>query len=123
MTKLLKEAPSDGEGLDFSSSPTTSASRSAAISSRSERTPSSTRSSGARSIPDMVARLAKIARETQDAPLLQATLGVLVALGRDEPGIAEELSSLDARAAKVPQIMVDQRVLLAIGDRPTGVRW
>ncbi len=113
--RLLSEAPGDGEAVDLlltqlSGEPwatqAIAASRQAIVAALGR----------GRLDADAVARLASIGRLGGDGALLQATLGVLVALGRDEPGIAEELLELEARVARTPQIQVDDQVLARISD-------
>lgn len=69
---------------------------------------------------DRVALLAKIAGAGQDAALRQATLGVLVALGREDPGLSQELTKLDARVAARPSIALDARATAEIADPDDG---
>ncbi|MCC6648641.1 MAG: tetratricopeptide repeat protein [Polyangiaceae bacterium] len=115
VTKLLAEAPSDGEALDLllDRLPTEPFARRLVATGRDAVVRDL---AGGPLDPDAVARLAKIARATGDGALLQASLGALVALGRDEPGVSDELADLDARAARVPQIQVDDAALAALGD-------
>lgn len=65
---------------------------------------------------ERVALLAKIAGAGQDAILRQATLGVLAALGSDDPGLNEELARLDAKIPSRPQIALDGRAMAEIAD-------
>ena len=65
---------------------------------------------------DAVTLLSEIARGTGELGLLQACLGVLVALGKGTNSLLSQLADLDNRAAKVPQIMIDAQVLAALGD-------
>lgn len=60
--------------------------------------------------------LARIARALKDNPLRQSTLGALVSLGRGNEDIARELQTLDAKAARTPQVAVDDRAIAAISD-------
>jgi len=69
---------------------------------------------------DRVALLAKIAGAGQDAALRQATLGVLVALGREDPGLSQELIKLDSRVAARPQTALDARATAEIADPDDG---
>lgn len=115
VTKLLAEAPGDGEALDLLLDNQLKEPWANELVRVGRGTLVSTLARG-KLDADTVARLAKIARAADDPGLLQATLGVLVTLGRDEPGIAEELADLDQRVARVPQIQIDARVLAAIGD-------
>ncbi len=66
--------------------------------------------------PDAVALLGEVAGGLNDRGLVQASLGALVALGRGTGAILEQLTELDARAARVPQITIDAQVLAALGD-------
>ena len=115
VTKLLQEAPSDGEAIDLLLSLPAHEPwvNKLLVTSRSAL---AQRSASGKLDPDVVSRLVRVARTLDDGALVQASLGVLVTLGRDEPGIAEELASLDQRVAKVPQIQIDENVLAAIGD-------
>ena len=115
VTKLLGEAPADAEAVDLLLSLKTDEPWVKTLLTTSRNSLVS-RVGGGKLDSDAVARLARIARSLADAPLVQASLGVLVSLGRDEPGIAEELAALDQRVAKVPQIQIDEMVLAAIGD-------
>ena len=65
---------------------------------------------------ERIARLATVARALPDLPLRQATLGVLKALTGSDPAIEHELSMLDERVARVPQVAVDDRTIALIGD-------
>src|SRR5262249_32637169 len=65
---------------------------------------------------DRVALLAKIAGAGGDAPLRQATLGALVALGRNDPGLSDELVRIDVRVATRPQIALDVHAMAEIAD-------
>jgi tetratricopeptide (TPR) repeat protein len=65
---------------------------------------------------DRVALLAKIAGAGGDAPLRQATLGALVALGRNDPGLSDELARIDMRVATRPQIALDVHAMAEIAD-------
>jgi len=69
---------------------------------------------------DRVALLAKIAGAGQDSALRQATLGVLVALGREDQGLSQELAKLDSRVAARPQIALDARATAEIADPDDG---
>lgn len=115
VTKLLSEAPSDGEALDLLLDQAPDAPFARRLVGVGRDAVVRDLSAGPLDA-DAVARLAKIARRMGDPALLQASLGALVALGRDEPGLADELLDLDARAARVPQIQVDDAALAALGD-------
>lgn len=65
---------------------------------------------------DRVALLAKIAGAGNDAALRQATLGALVALGRNDSEISDELNKIDKRVPARPQIALDAPALAEIAD-------
>jgi tetratricopeptide (TPR) repeat protein len=69
---------------------------------------------------ERVALLAKIAEAGQDTALRQATLGSLIALGRDDRGLSEELAKIDVRVAGRPQIALDARAMAEIADPADG---
>jgi len=66
--------------------------------------------------PELVDRLARVAMVLENAPLRQATLGALVALGEGTPEIDRELEILDERVAHLPQIAIDQAALPELCD-------
>ncbi len=66
--------------------------------------------------PELVDRLARIAMALENAPLRQATLGALVAVGEGTPEIDRELEILDERVAHLPQIAIDQAALPDLCD-------
>jgi hypothetical protein len=65
---------------------------------------------------ERVDRLARIAAKLDNAPLRQAALGSLVALGEGTPDIDRELSILDQRVSRVPAIAIDPRALPDLCD-------
>jgi hypothetical protein len=65
---------------------------------------------------DRVALLARIAAAQGDLALRQATLGVLVALGRPDRGISDELAALDMKVSARPEAVLDARALAEIAD-------
>ncbi len=65
---------------------------------------------------DLVGLLSRVARSGDDLSLLQACLGALVSLGEDEGRIAGDLAALDQRAARSPQIQINDGMIAAIGD-------
>jgi tetratricopeptide (TPR) repeat protein len=115
VTRLLQEAPADGEALDLVlgnvfSKPVTrkllAGGRSATI-------------AALLASPldlENVTRLAEMARQLDDVQLRQATLGAVVALGGQTPATLAELSALDGRIARVPQIAIDDRVIEGLRD-------
>lgn len=113
--KLLDEDPRDGEALDLVLKvPFEQAMRAQALLGGKRAIVEHVRSAGLD--PDEIKRLGDIAKATNDSPLLQGALGALVALGRDVPGLSEELAALDHRVAKVPQIQIDGAALARIAD-------
>ncbi|MFO0552915.1 MAG: hypothetical protein U0271_31295 [Polyangiaceae bacterium] len=65
---------------------------------------------------DRVALLARIAAAQNDLTLRQASLGVLVALGKPDKGLSEELAALDTKIPGRPQQALDGRALAEIAD-------
>jgi len=65
---------------------------------------------------ERVDRLARIALKLEDAPLRQAALGALVALGEGSPAIDRELFQLDQRVTHIPQIAIGESVLPELAD-------
>lgn len=113
--KLLEEDPRDGEALEVVLKvPFEASMRAHALLGGKRAIVEHVRSAGLD--PDEIQRLGDIARATNDSPLLQGVLGTLVALGRDIPGLSEELGALDLRVAKVPQIQIDSVALARIND-------
>jgi cellulose synthase operon protein C len=113
--KLLDEDPRDGEALEVVLKvPFDAAMRAQALLGGKRSIVEHVRSAGLNA--DEIQRLGDIARATNDSPLLQGVLGTLVSLGRDIPGLSEELAALDLRVAKVPQIQIDSVALARIND-------
>lgn len=65
---------------------------------------------------DRVAMLAKIAGADGDTALRQATLGALVALGRNAPELSAELGKIDATVPSRPQIVLDAGAMSIVAD-------
>ena len=65
---------------------------------------------------ERVDRVARVALELGRAPLRQAALGALIALGVGGPQIDRELAVLDQRVAHVPAIAIDERALPELCD-------
>jgi hypothetical protein len=115
VTKLLDESPDDGEAIDL----VLTTSFDMALRQRLLGRAKTTLVQRLAENPcdaDRVERLAKIAQAGQDAALRQATLGCLVALGRDDDAISTELKRIDARVPARPQIVLDARALAEIAD-------
>jgi hypothetical protein len=65
---------------------------------------------------ERVVRLSSVAKALSDFPLRQATLGVMKSLTGSDPSVEQELSLLDERVARVPQVAVDDKTIGIIGD-------
>jgi cellulose synthase operon protein C len=112
---LLREAPDDGEALDLLLSGALG--------------PAETHEPLARGLDalvyalehnpldaERVDRVARIALELSRAPLRQAALGALIALGEGGPQVDRELAVLDQRVAHVPAIAIDESALPELCD-------
>lgn len=115
VVKLLSEEPGDGEALDLvlanvlpdeTTAPLLERGRDALVENLS-RDPLDA---------EQVDRLARIAERLESAPLRQAALGVLVALGEGTRRIDGELAVLDQRVARLPQIAIDESALPELCD-------
>jgi hypothetical protein len=113
--QLLGESPGDGEALDLVLGGDLPHSTSRELLLRGEQALVSALT-GDPVQPERVDRLARIAAWLANAPLRQATLGVLVALGEGTPEIDEELSVLEQRVARLPQIAIDESALPDLCD-------
>jgi tetratricopeptide (TPR) repeat protein len=115
VTRLIEEVPDDPEALELILGTAFSESfRAAALTRGKQRMVESLQ----RDPCDRarVQLLARIAAAQGDLPLRQATLGVLVALGKTERAITEELTQLDAKILSRPQSVLDARSLAEIAD-------
>ncbi len=115
VTRLIEEVPDDPEALELILGTGFSESfRSSALARGKQRMVESLQ----RDPCDRarVQLLARIAAAQGDLPLRQATLGVLVALGKTERSITEELTQLDAKILSRPQSVLDARSLAEIAD-------
>jgi hypothetical protein len=112
---LLREAPDDGEALDLLLGGALG--------------PAETHEPLARGLDALVYtlqgnpldaerldRVARIALELRRAPLRQAALGALLALGEGGPQVDRELGVLDQRVAHVPAIAIDESALPELCD-------
>lgn len=61
-------------------------------------------------------RLARVASKLEDAPLRQAALGALVAVGEGTRDIDRELAGLDQRVTHIPQMAIGSEVLPELAD-------
>ena len=60
--------------------------------------------------------LSRIALEQGDRALRQATLGALISMGGETDALARELEALDARAARTPQVVLNDAAITAVND-------
>ncbi len=114
-TRLLEELPDDGEALDLVLS---DAFPKAATRALLER--------GLARLTEMLAqnpmkterveRVARIAAYLGQAPLRQAALGALIALGVTSEAVEQELVRIDQRVANVPRIAIDDSALPSLAD-------
>jgi hypothetical protein len=113
--RLLQEAPADGEALDFVLS---GALKNPLSRNLLQRGRVATISELEKSPLDLerTQRVAEIAKKIDDSQLRQVSLGAVVALGGGNSRILAELSELDTRIARVPQIAVDDAVVARVKD-------
>ncbi|GMV12520.1 MAG: hypothetical protein AMXMBFR56_07440 [Polyangiaceae bacterium] len=119
VTRLLSESPGDGEALDLVLSGALSPDAEGPLLAQGQRALVATLTREPLDA-ERVDRLARIAARANNAPLRQAALGALVALGEGSPEIDRELSVLDQRVARVPQIAIDPRALPDLCDPEDG---
>jgi tetratricopeptide (TPR) repeat protein len=115
VSKLLEEAPDDGEAVDL----VLTTGFDAQFRSRALGRAKSTIVQALAQNPcdaDRVSLLTKIAGAGQDVTLRQATLGALVSLGREDAGLSDELARIDAQVTARPQITLDAAALSEIAD-------
>jgi tetratricopeptide (TPR) repeat protein len=117
--KLLEEAPDDGEAIDFVLATSFDQAFKLRVLGRAKQTLLAAVASNPCDA-DRVLLLAKLAAFGNDAGLRQATVGVLVALGRDTAALSDELAQLDRRVAAQPQTALDDRALAEIADPNDG---
>lgn len=113
--RLLQEAPADGEALDFVLSGALKNPLSRDLLRRGRIATIAELEQSPLDLERMQ-RLAEIAKRIEDGQLRQVSLGAVVALGGGNPKILAELSELDTRIARVPQIAVDDRVVALVQD-------
>lgn len=65
---------------------------------------------------ERIDRLARIALKLENAPLRQAALGALVAVGEGSTDVDHELMDLDQRVAHIPQMAIGDDVLPELAD-------
>ncbi|MBL9028061.1 MAG: hypothetical protein JNL21_38070 [Myxococcales bacterium] len=113
--KLLDECPDDPEGLELVlQTPFDDAFRTQLLARGKQRLVESLQEDPCD--VDRVSLLARIAAAQGDLSLRQATLGVLVALGKPDRGLSDELASLDQKILSRPQQVLDGRALGEIAD-------
>ena len=114
-TQLLQELPDDGEALDLVLSEAFPRASSVLLLERGlgqltyelTRSPLDT---------ERVDRAARIAAYLGNAPLRQAALGALIALGVSSDAVELELARIDQRVANVPRIAIDDESLPTLAD-------
>jgi tetratricopeptide (TPR) repeat protein len=115
VSQLLDEAPDDGEAIDLVLTTNFDPAFRTRVLGRAKSTLIQSLAQNPTDA-ERVALLAKIAGAGQDAALRQATLGALVALGREDAGLSEELIKIDKRVPARPQIALDSAALAEICD-------
>jgi hypothetical protein len=113
--RLLEEVPDDGEALDLVLSDAFSKSTTiallerglASLTQRLTQNPLDT---------ERVERVARIAAYLGKAPLRQAALGALIALGVSSDAVEQELVRIDQRVANVPRIAINESALPNLAD-------
>lgn len=113
--RLLDESHDDGEAIDFVLATDFSAGFKQQMLGRARQTLIEALS---RNPADegRVLYLSKLAAFFQDQGQRQASLGALVALGKNTRSVSEELAKLDTRVAAQPTIVIDGAALAAIAD-------
>ncbi|APR83364.1 Exonuclease SbcC [Minicystis rosea] len=117
--KLLDESPDDGEAIDYVLATDFSPAFKQQMLGRAKQTLIAALAQNPVDA-DRVLNLSKLASFFQEAGLRQATLGGLVALGKNTKGVSDELIKLDTRVAAQPQIALDARGLAEIADPGDG---
>lgn len=115
VAKLLEETPDDGEAIDLVLTTNFDPAFRTRVLGKAKATLIASLAENPTDA-EKVALLAKIAGAGQDAALRQATLGALVALGRNDAGVSEELVKIDKRVPARPQIALDATALAEIAD-------
>lgn len=119
VSKLLEEAPDDGEAIEFVIATNFDQAFKLGHLGRAKQTIVAALARN-QVDPVRVDLLAKLALFYQDPGLRQAALGALVALGQHTQDIEEELARLDSRVAGRPQTVLDAAALAAIADPQDG---
>jgi hypothetical protein len=115
VTVLLGILPTDAEALDLvlSGALERPLANELLLAARSELIRSMSRSP---TDAEALHRLARVAEQLGDAPLRQATVGALVALGHAEDASRAELVSLERRISTIPPLPVSNDVLAELAD-------
>ncbi len=113
--KLLSEAPQDGEALDLLLSGLLPEALQVRLVPRARMTLVESVQQNPTDI-EVVNRLARVAEVMNDAPMRQAALGALTALGAGTPELDAELYSLDQRVARTPQMAIEPEAFPELFD-------
>lgn len=113
--RLLQEAPSDGEAIDFVLS---GALKNPLAKDLLRRGRAATIAELEKAPLDLerTQRLAELAKRIDDVQLRQVSLGAVVTLGGGNSKLLSELAELDARIARVPQRAVDDAAVASVRD-------
>lgn len=117
--RLLSEAPEDGEAIDLVLTGVLPSADARKLLLRSREAVVAKLVADPFDAP-MVSRLANMARFLDDAPLRQASLGVLVALGAGSKEVDHELQQLDERVARLPQHSLTETAVPELCDPQDG---
>ncbi|MCB9588752.1 MAG: hypothetical protein H6718_25300 [Polyangiaceae bacterium] len=113
--KLLSESPQDGEALDLLLSGLMPEQLQVKLVPRARMTLVESVAQNPTDI-EVVNRLARVAEVMSDAPMRQAALGALTALGAGTPELDRELHSLDQRVARTPQMAIEPEAFPELFD-------
>ena len=113
--KLLEEVPDDAEALDLVLSTSYESSFRSRVLARGKTKLLESLQKNPADL-ERVSLLAKIAQAQSDTALRQVTLGAMVAFGKQDRGLSEELAAIDAKLPGRPQIVLDGRALAEIAD-------
>ncbi|MEO8903058.1 MAG: tetratricopeptide repeat protein [Polyangiaceae bacterium] len=114
-TRLLSEVPDDGEALDLVLADAFPKGATIALLERGLAALTHAIANDPLDI-ERVERLARIAAYLGKAPLRQAALGALIALGVSSEAVEQELVRMDQRVANVPRIAIDDSALPNLAD-------
>jgi hypothetical protein len=114
-TRLLRERPDDGEALDLVLNDAFPKTVTVELLERGLSALTEALEDNPLDI-ERVERVARIAAYLGRAPLRQAALGALIALGVASDAVEQELVRIDQRVANVPRIAIDDRALPNLAD-------